>query len=268
MLVSYNPDRKRTEATPISKLITTYKTIEYSALDNTKINVQKVTENLRRYVKQVTLAQEEERLRIARELHDTTVQSLIAVLHHSERFLESNKNFNMTYIRFLLQQSEEIKGIIQEVRHLSSNLRPAILDHLGLVPSLEYIVNGFIKTYGIEIDMSISGSQYRFLPEVEVSIFRIVQEALQNVVRHAEAETVNVTIEFNRGETTIVIQDNGKGIDDLPLFVDELLRQGKLGLAGMFERVELVDGKITLQTSPGNGTIITVSVPVSGNLAS
>ncbi len=261
-------DRDRTEVTPISKFITNNKTIGFLATDKIEINEQKLNENLRLYVKQITLAQEEERLRIARELHDTTVQSLIAVLHQSERFLESNKNFNMTYIRFLLQISEEIRSIIREVRHLSSNLRPSILDHLGLMPSVQYITNEFEKTYGININLTVSGNPYRFLPEVEVSIFRIIQEALQNVVRHAEATKVDVTFEFDKETTVFIIQDNGKGIEDLPVLVDELPRQGKLGLAGMFERVELIKGKITLQTCPGNGTMITVSVPVNGNLAS
>ncbi len=258
-------DRNRTESTSISRPDVNYKTIEFSAAE---INEQKLNENLRLYVKQITLAQEEERLRIARELHDTTVQSLIAVLHQSERFLETNKNFNMTYIRFLLQLSEEIKSIIREVRHLSSNLRPSILDHLGLLPSVQYITDEFEKTYGIKIYLEILGNPYRFLPEAEVSIFRIIQEALQNIVRHAAATKVEVIFEFGKETTTFVIRDNGKGIDDLPLLVDELPRQGKLGLAGMFERVELVKGKMTLQTCPGNGTIITVTIPVSGNLTS
>ena len=261
-------DRDKTEAVSTVRQISNEKSTEFSAPSKMKINEQKLSDNLRQYVKQVTLAQEEERLRIARELHDTTVQSLIAVLHQSERFLENNQSFNMPYIRFLLRLSEEIKSIIREVRHLSSNLRPSILDHLGLVPSVHYITGEYEKTYGIEIDLAISGNSYRFLPEVEVSIFRIIQEALQNIIRHAEATKAEVVFRFDKDEVIFTIRDNGKGISDLPQEVDELPCKGKLGLAGMFERVELIDGKISLQTGLGEGTLIMVSFPVSGNLAS
>lgn len=231
-----------------------------------KSDEDKVRENLRLYVKQITLAQEEERLRISRELHDTTVQSLIAVLHDSERFMEKNKTFNMTHTRFLLNLTEQIKGIIQEVRYLSSNLRPAILDDLGLLPSIEFITDKIRQNYGIEIRLGVKGKPYRFLPEVEVSIFRVIQEALQNIVRHAEATKVDVLVEFDKEDTRFIVRDNGKGIQTMPNSVDELPRAGKLGLAGMFERVELVRGAITLQSSPGNGTLITVSIPVKDNI--
>lgn len=242
------------------------KIIVFSRQENNKINKENLYENLRMYVKQITMAQEEERLRIARELHDTTIQSLIAVNHQSERFLANNKNLNMIYIRFLLQISEQIKTIIREVRSLSSNLRPSILDNLGLMPSIQYLTDQIENTYGINTNLEILGSPYRFMPEVEVSIFRVVQEALQNVVRHSEATEVDITIDFGLEAINLVIRDNGKGIMSLPCQVDELIRQGKLGLVGMYERVRLIAGELTLSSCPGKGTVITMTIPVTGNL--
>ncbi|WP_051688132.1 sensor histidine kinase [Desulfofalx alkaliphila] len=230
-----------------------------------EVNVQRINEDLRFYLKQITLAREEERLSIARELHDSTIQSLIAILHQTERFLEKNKHFDMSSTRFLLQLMEQIKAVIQDVRQLSSNLRPSILDHLGLIPSLEYIIDKFTKNYNIEINLMVTGRQLRFQNEVEVSIFRIVQEALQNVVKHSKATKVEVKFKFDNKITKLFIEDNGVGIENISS-IDELPRLGKLGLAGMCERVELFGGELVIDSTLGKGTKISVAIPVEGNI--
>ena len=228
-------------------------------------NVPNNENNLRLYVKQVTLAQEEERLRIARELHDSTVQSLIAILHQSENFMAKNQNFStMPYTRFLLQLTEQLKSVIKEVRHLSSNLRPSILDHLGLLPSLDYLAEELRKNYGIRTRLEVKGPLHRFQPEVEVSIFRIIQEALNNVARHAEASRVDISIQFGRDTARFVVRDNGIGISGFPEVKAILLSNRKLGLAGMFERAKLINAEIVLETAPGEGTVIYISVPIAG----
>ncbi|HEX3032867.1 MAG TPA: sensor histidine kinase, partial [Bacillota bacterium] len=217
---------------------------------------------LRQYLKQITLAQEEERLRIAREIHDTAIQSLIVILHQTESFLEKNDSCSMPYTRFLFSLIDQIKTIIQELRSLSANLRPSILDHLGLLPAIKYLAAELEKNFGLEVNLVVLAHSFRLLPEVEIAIFRIVQEALQNIVRHAEADKVNIVLELNKDIIQILIKDNGRGIPDLPRILNQLPQQGKLGLAGMCERVELIGGEICLVTGQGVGTTINVRVPV------
>lgn len=220
-------------------------------------------ENLRSLVEQKNVAREEERFRIARELHDSTIQSLIAVLHQLERFLDKNQHFDMTYICFLLELNIQIKGIIEEVRHLSFNLRPSILDYFGLLPSIEYLTDGFIKNYGISIKLVVLGTQYRFLTDIELNIFRVIQEALQNIARHAQATSVKIFFDFNQEAAKITIKDNGIGIKDLPDLIKELPCQKKMGLTGMFERIKLIEGKISLASTPWKGTTIKVIIPAT-----
>ena len=221
-------------------------------------------ENLNIYLQEITKAQEEERLRIARELHDVTIQSLVTVLHQLERFLTQNQQFDMPHTRFLLSLEGQIKTIMQEVRHLSQNLRPSILEHLGLIPSIEYLINN-LRNYGTKTQLIITQPILRLCPEVELSIFRIVQEALNNIIRHSKATEVKVIIASKWQEIMIIITDNGIGWMNLPSSLDMFIKQGKLGLAGMVERVKLIDGEISLRTFPGKGTFILVSFPIKVN---
>lgn len=229
-------------------------------------NNPNICEFSRLYLQQVFLAQEAERLRIARELHDRTIQSLIVVLHQMERFLDKNKKDYTLCFTFIIELSATIKSIVREVRYLSSSLRPSVLDHLGLIPSIEYLVEGIKKEYGIATNLSITGRKCRFLHEVEASIFRIIQEALHNVVRHAEATAVEINFEFNSEVVKFSVRDNGKGIEDIPHLKEQLVSKRKLGLVGMFERVNLIDGKISLRTYPGKGTVVLVSFSKKGKL--
>ena len=228
--------------------------------DRPKTSPKKEPMISRLYVKQVTIAQEAERLRIARELHDRTVQSLIVVLHQLERFSIKKRHSDSGCTAFILEISNDIKKIIREVRRLSSDLRPSILDNLGLIPSIEYLIKEIEYDYALKSSLLVLGEIYRFLPEAEVSIFRIIQEALHNVIRHAEATAVEVSIEFGRDAAIFIISDNGKGIEDIPS-KEQLLSRRKLGLAGMVERVELLKGEISLHSCPGRGTRIVVRVP-------
>lgn len=215
-------------------------------------------------IKEIILAQEAERLRIARELHDCTIQSLIALLHQFERLKNRKKSSNLTQIH--MDFSKQLKQIIKEVRSLAYNLRPVILEHCGLILSFEYYLKELAEEYGIQVECLFSGTKYRFLPEVEIGIFRVFQEALNNIARHAQASKVNVSCEFKSIEAVLMIKDNGIGFEGLPNDFDELTSQGKLGLAGMFERVKLFSGRLDLQSYPGQGTIITVILPVADNI--
>jgi PAS domain S-box-containing protein len=221
---------------------------------------RRMHENLRYYVQQVTRAQEEERARISRELHDSTAQSLIAVLHQVETFLGGTKYLKIVDYRYLCNIVEQIKSTLQEVRHFSRNLRPSILDDLGLLPALEWFTEELRRTHSLTTTFRIVGNEMRFFSEVEVALFRVVQEALNNIIRHGEAEGAFVSFRFSKDVVMLTIRDNGKGFA-VPTNFSDLPRQGKLGLTGMIERVRLIGGNIMISSSPGKGTTIKIEIP-------
>ena len=222
---------------------------------------RKMQENLRFYIQQITQAQEEERLRISRELHDSTAQSLIAVLHQMEAFLTNTASLKVSDYRTLCTIVEQIKATLQEVRHFSRNLRPSILDDLGLMPALEWFTEELRRTHGLITTFRTTGEEVRLLPDVEVTLFRVVQEALWNVIRHAQASHALVSFAFHKDQVILTIQDNGDGFNVPSLFSD-LPRQGKLGLIGMYERVQLIGGKLKVNSIANRGTTIKICAPI------
>jgi two-component system sensor histidine kinase DegS len=136
-----------------------------------------------------------------------------------------------------------------------------MLDDLGLLAALRWEVSDLDKRAGIKAELTVSGTERRHSADVELIIFRIVQEALRNVEKHAQASTVEVTIEFAEGKTKVAIGDNGKGFD-LKGSLADLPRAGKLGLAGMEERVRLLNGSMRIESEPGRGTRVTIEAPI------
>ena len=222
---------------------------------------RRMQENLRFYLQQVTRAQEEERKRIARELHDETTQSLVAISHQLENFVSHNKHLSAHDIQLLDNLSEQVKNASHGLRHFSQDLRLPVLDDLGLLPALEWLIGNAKKAYGVKAELRVTGTQRRLSSEAEILIFRIAQEAVNNVGRHAEASYVEVTVEFYEDKIVVTVKDNGKGFE-LPRMLGELARIGKLGLAGMEERARLLGGNLRVQSEPGKGTTVVTSAPV------
>jgi len=156
---------------------------------------------------------------------------------------------------------EQIKDILREVRRFSRDLRPSILDDLGLLPALEWVTGELRKEHGIETSLKVVGSGRRFSLEVELLLFRIVQEALRNVAKHAQASKAEVKFEFDKQKIRITISDDGIGFQP-PESLGELLHAGKLGLAGIQERVQLLGGSLKLKSKRGKGTTVVASVPI------
>jgi PAS domain S-box-containing protein len=221
---------------------------------------RRMHDNLRYYLQAITRAQEDERLRIARELHDRTAQTLIAVLHRIETYREDRLHLTMSDSRFLWTLQADIKSALQEVRHFARDLRPAILDDLGLLSAVEWLLEEHEKNHSISARMKVSGAKRRFLPEVETTLFRIIQEALNNVIRHSRATQVRVSFDLDAEEVRVTVQDNGVGFEVTDW--DDLLRSGKLGLAGMSERAQLLGGAVTIASKPGEGTAVTAILPI------
>lgn len=221
---------------------------------------RRMEENLRFYLQHITIAQEEERKRISRELHDSTAQTLIAMLHQLEHFLQDKSDLRMDDTRFLWRLHEEVRSVLQEVRQFGRDLRPSILDDLGLNPALEWLASEMEKENGIDTNLQVVGSERRFPAEAELMLFRIIQEALRNVARHSSASQARVTVTFNERTTEVTVEDNGKGFA-LPQNLGDLSRLGKLGLTGMQERARLLGGSLKVESELDKGTKVTVKVP-------
>jgi PAS domain S-box-containing protein len=222
---------------------------------------RRMQNNLRYYLNQITRAQEEERKRIARELHDDTAQALFAISRQMDNFIRDNVGLSQKQ-RTLLQDIRQRIGVsLQGIRRFSTDLRPSIIDDLGLLPAVQWLVKQKSEDSGIEIELKILGKEQRLLPEMELILFRIVQEALTNAGKHAQATAAEVNLEFTDSQVSVTIRDNGKGFQ-LPETVGDLSHSGKLGLVGMHERVSLLSGTLDIQSRAGKGTTVKVSVPL------
>jgi signal transduction histidine kinase len=224
-------------------------------------------ENMRFYVSQITRAQEDERKRIARELHDDTAQALIALSRRLDDLAASREQTSASSVEPLPESTtgrleelhELIDGILRGVRRFSQALRPSVLDDLGLLPALEGLMAD-VKEDGIETGLKVCGERRRLSPETELALFRIAQEALNNVRRHSQASRVVTVVEFCEGRIRIAVDDNGRGFE-LPTRTGDLAATGKLGLIGMHERARLLGGTLLIQSEPGEGTTVIVDVP-------
>lgn len=221
----------------------------------------RMEENLRFYLEQVTKAQEDERMRIARELHDDTTQALVVLARELDIIASSKGGISEDKRQLLENLRQQTNNIMAGVRRLSQDLRPPTLDRLGLVAALEWLASNVESHSGIVVKVKKNGSERRLPSEVELLLFRITQEALNNVWRHSQATHTEVLVEFEQRKIRIVIRDNGKGFE-LPYAADSLSRHGKFGMVGMKERARLLGGNLELDSNPGKGTTVTVEAPI------
>jgi PAS domain S-box-containing protein len=222
---------------------------------------KRMRENLSFYLQQVTMAQEEERKRIARELHDDTIQALIVLSRQLDDLACRTSDLSQDDKLLLEGLWQQTNSIMEGLRRLSQDLRPAALDRLGLLPALEWLASDVGKLSGLNVQVETDGAERRLAPEVELVLFRIVQEALRNVWRHSQATSAQVLVEFQDGKTMITVKDNGKGFQ-LQSPMGDLTKTGKLGLAGMKERARLLGGSLKVESEPGKGTTVIVEAPV------
>ncbi len=223
---------------------------------------KRMQENLQFFVQQITRVQEEERKRIAQELHDDTIQALVIHGREIEDLASKLDQLPKDEIPARLEELyEQADTIINGIRRLSQDLRPAALDRLGLLPAVEWIADRTAEHSGVDINVQFLGEERRLPDEVELVLFRITQEALRNVWKHAEATSAEVTVEFEEKATRITVKDNGKGFEP-PSSVTDLPRYGMLGLVGMQERVRLLNGTLTFTSELGEGTTVIAELPV------
>jgi signal transduction histidine kinase len=217
-------------------------------------------EHMRYYARQITRAQEDERKRIAREAHDETAQILVALSRRLDALMASPGLPPEAFQQRLEGVRELTTDALQSVRRFSQDLRPPVLDDLGFVAAIRGLTRS-LQEAGVATELQVSGSPYRLSPEEELVLFRIAQESLNNVRRHAGAQEARVLVSFNRDSVQMVIQDDGRGFDAPSKFVN-LVASGKLGLIGMHERARILGGTLRIESEPGEGTSVVVEAPV------
>lgn len=238
------------------------------AFNNMAISLQRMQSELQRkealrvqLLDKLIGAQEDERKRVARGLHDETSQSLTSLIV-GLKVLES--------ARTLAEARSQIVGLramagrtLDEVHRLALELRPAVLDDYGLIAAVERHVADLRAATQLDVDMEVVGLQgERLPPRVEAALYRIVQESLTNVVRHANARHASVVLERGQAVVRLVIEDDGKGFDAQEVLVSGA-REGHLGIYGMQERAAMHGGSLTIESAVGTGTTLFVEIPLS-----
>lgn len=220
--------------------------------------VKSAQKGLRGYIGAITMGQEEERRRLARELHDDTLQSLIAL---NQRIQLARLSLNG---REGVEMLDEIQGLteqtIQNLRRFTRALRPIYLEDLGLVAALEMLTQEVQQNSHLAVGFEKSGLQRRLETNQELALYRIAQETLSNVVRHAQATRAEVALQFSDQVAVLEVTDNGRGFE-VPDSPAEFAPGGHFGLLGMQERAELIGARLQINSAPGTGTRIRVELP-------
>jgi signal transduction histidine kinase len=224
--------------------------------DRTAVAVDLSARVARDAFRRVVEAQELERRRLARELHDETGQALTSILLGLRAVEDAKGDAELRTATGMLRALA--MTTLQDVRRLAVELRPKALDDFGLAAALERLGTSFAEQTGIAVDISARIGESRLAPEIETALYRIVQEALTNVAKHAQARRISVVLNRSARSVVAVIEDDGRGFTSEPESTDGL----GLGLIGMQERVSLLSGRIQIESTEGSGTTLVVEVPL------
>ncbi len=223
--------------------------------------VKTAQQNLRGYLNAMTIGQEDERRRLARELHDGAVQSLVALDQRAQLAQLGLKGDSPEVNAQLAELRRMTASLIEEVRRVIRDLRPNYLEELGLLPAIEMLVQDLPTSNNLKTTFSTDGDPRRLPIGQEIAIYRIVQEALNNAARYASAKSVKVFALFSLTNLIVRIQDDGLGFA-APERVSDLAASGHYGLMGMQERAELIGAQLSIQSKSGVGTTIELTLPL------
>ncbi len=246
--------------------ITIRNALAYQKIKLAQFQVKNSREQLRRLSAHLQNAREEERTRIAREIHDELGQALTGLkmdISWINKKMLVNENENEPFINKLKTMSNLVDATIKTVRKISSELRPGVLDYLGLSAAIEWQAQEFQNRTGIYCNIITLPKDMELDQERSTAIFRIFQETLTNVTRHAEATQIDVRMEIQGNKLILMISDNGKGITD-----SEIKNTRSFGLLGMRERTHLLGGEFSIKGIPNLGTTVTVEIPLDGVIES
>jgi len=238
------------------------KELEYYLESWINITEQKqLRDNIDFYITQIISAQEEERKRISRELHDESIQPLFSVLTDIEAMRGKGKRLSKDAIKQLENLKLKIDSTMRKLRRFSHELRPDLLDRFGLIPAVELLVEELNEVTAIDCCLERPSQECKLSPETTLMLFRIIQESLRNIEKHSQASEAKVIIDFTDAKVKATIIDNGIGFK-VPQMLNNLARKRKLGLLGMHDRARLVNGDFCLESRPGVGTKISIEILV------
>jgi len=210
---------------------------------------------------------EEERKALARDLHDESGQVLAALQFGIETLKNTITDRTPEVEAQCDRLSMMLTQLVDQLRTVTSRLRPPVLDNIGLVGALRWMCEGFSTRWNLPVDYSVAGTKARLDPEIEITMFRICQEALTNIAKHSRATSAEVQLEFGEEEIFLLIRDNGIGFSYSRKIPREGSRRYGIGLLGMRERTTTLNGEFEIEATPGQGTIIRVVLPVMHAIA-
>ena len=212
------------------------------------------------YVAQILKIQEDERRRVAQELHDGVIQQLVVIANKAQEAINHDNNENSERRNNIRYVRDSALGLTEDLRRISLDLRPSILDNLGLVPAVRWITEKIAGESDIKTKLSVDGGVRKLSPETELIIFRIIQEALNNVQRHSNATEAKLKLIYDLPIFKIVIEDNGVGFYS-GRKSGSLAKKTRLGIMGMKQRVQSLGGDFEINSNPGKGTRISIKIP-------
>ena len=214
-------------------------------------------DELREFATIASSVREQEKSRVARELHDELAQSLTALMM-DVAWMKEHAPTGQEQLRLKIAGMQAmLDSTVKATRRIAADLRPLILDDLGLVPAAKWLVQNFVQRSGVRCEFAFDPPGLELDDPHATAVFRILQEALTNIAHHAQAELVNVTLDVNEEEITLRVRDNGRGFEPR-----DPRKPNSFGLVGLRERAYLLDGEINIDTTPGKGTLIEVRIPI------
>lgn len=220
---------------------------------------EKLRENIRLYADQISKAHETERKRIARDLHDDTIQTLIAISRNLDNFISRSSGMDKDSIGSLKKIQKNIDESLIRIRLFIQDLRPPTLEHLGLLAAVRELANQAHDYSETKTSLSSDMFMNNLSADEELLIYRIIQEAVRNIWKHSEASHAEILIKNDEEDMIIEIKDNGKGFDMMQS--DKMLKSGKLGLMGMKERAHLLGGGLEIFSERNKGTKVLLTIP-------
>jgi len=219
------------------------------------------TGQLRAVSERAINAQEEERVRIARSLHDDTAQTISILIIHLERIEKLIPTDEGELLRMVTEAHWVATQLLENLRKVIWDLRPSILDDLGLIPAIRWYARNNLASAGIEVDVGSGNEALRLPNHLETMLFRILQETVSNILRHANASRVSINLSPEAGQVILEVKDDGRGFDVQETGKEAVTRK-QLGLLGIQERVSLAGGQVKIESTPGRGTTVRVRVPL------
>lgn len=252
--VNIPEELKKYEDQDIHRLVTT--------VDAMLTRLEKRTSLLKAISERAIHAQEEERVRIARSLHDDTAQTISMLIINLERIEKKIPQDDPDLSRRVSESYKVATLLLENLRKVIWDLRPSILDDLGLIPAIRWYAQTNLDEKGIHVEMRGGIGAMRLPPHLETMLFRILQEAVSNIVRHATASKVIISLRPEGNHVVLDVQDNGRGFD-VERTTGSAVTRKQLGLLGMQERASLVNGMVKVESIPGEGTILRVYIPLN-----